>query len=134
GHSGMDVSDLFPGVGAHADEIAFVRSVYGQSNDHVQATYEMQMGQTRMGFPSLGSWVTYGLGSENSSLPAYVVIHDARGGPVGGVNDWSSGFMPAAYQGTLFRSTGDPTVDLKPPSNGSTEQQRPHLDLLAKLN
>src|SRR5882762_6956156 len=113
GQSGMEVSDLFPNVGRHVDEIAFVRSVFGQSNDHVQATYEMQTGQVRMGFPSLGSWVTYGLGSENASLPAYVVIQDARGGPLGGVNDWSSGFIPAAYQGTLFRSTGDPIVDLK---------------------
>jgi hypothetical protein len=134
GQSGMDVSEIFPHVGAHVDEIAFIRSVYGQSNDHVQATYEMQMGQTRMGFPSVGSWVTYGLGSESSSLPAYVVIHDARGGPIGGVNDWSSGFLPASYQGTLFRATGDPIVDLRPPSSVSPEQQRARLDLLAKLN
>jgi len=134
GQSGIEVSELFPHVASHVDEIAFVRSLYGQSNDHVQATYEMQMGQTRMGFPSLGSWVTYGLGSESSSLPAYVVIHDARGGPIGGVNDWSAGFLPAAYQGTLFRSTGDPIVDLRPPSSVSPEQQRARLDLLAKLN
>jgi hypothetical protein len=134
GQSGVEISDLFPQIGGHADEIAFVRSLYGQSNDHVQATYEMQMGQTRMGFPSLGSWVTYGLGSESASLPAYVVIHDARGGPIGGVNDWSAGFLPASYQGTLFRATGDPIVDLKPPSNVSTEEQRARLDLLAKLN
>jgi len=116
GQSGMDVSELFPNVGAHVDDIAFVRSVFGQSNDHVQATYEMQTGQVRMGYPSVGSWVTYGLGSENASLPAYVVIQDGRGGPLGGVNDWSSGFIPAAYQGTLFRSSGDPIVDLKPPA------------------
>jgi hypothetical protein len=134
GQSGMDVSDLFPNIGAHVDDIAFVRSVYGQSNDHVQATYEMQTGQTRMGYPSLGSWVTYGLGSANASLPGYVVLHDARGGPLGGVNDWSSGFIPAAYQGTQFRSTGDPIVDLKPPSSVSPDQQRARLDLLAKLN
>ncbi|PYR09429.1 MAG: DUF1501 domain-containing protein [Acidobacteria bacterium] len=140
GQSGIEVSDLFPHVGGHADEIAFVRSVYGQSNDHVQATYEMQMGQTRMGFPSLGSWVTYGLGSENTSLPAYVVIHDTRGGPIGGVTDWSAGFLPASYQGTLFRSTGDPIIDLKPPvgANGvsaiSEAQERGRLNLLAKLN
>jgi hypothetical protein len=134
GQSGIEVSELFPGIGEHVDDIAFVRSLYGQSNDHVQATYEMQMGQTRMGFPSLGSWVTYGLGSESASLPAYVVIHDARGGPLGGVNDWSSGFLPAAYQGTLFRSTGDPIVDLKPSSDISAERQRARLDLLAKLN
>ena len=81
----------------------------------------MQTGQIRMGFPSVGSWVTYGLGSENASLPAFVVIHDARGGPLGGANDWSAGFMPAAYQGTLFRSTGDPIVDLKPPAGVSAD-------------
>src|ERR671934_1448609 len=140
GQSGIEVSELFPNVAGQVDEIAFLRSVYGQSNDHVQATYEMQTGQTRMGFPSVGSWVTYGLGSANANLPAYVVIHDARGGPLGGVNDWSSGFIPAAYQGTLFRSTGDPIVDLKPPTgaNGASAvgeaQQRARLDLLAKLN
>jgi len=134
GQSGIEVSEIFPNVASHVDELAIVRSVYGQSNDHVQATYEMQMGQTRMGFPSLGSWVTYGLGSESSSLPAYVVIHDARGGPIGGVNDWSSGFLPAAHQGTLFRATGDPIVDLKPPSDVSPGDQRARLDLLAKLN
>src|SRR2546427_4606184 len=140
GRSGIEVSDLFPNIGGHVDEIAFVRSVFGQSNDHVQATYKMQTGQVRMGFPSLGSWVTYGLGSENASLPAYVVIQDGRGGPLGGVNDWSSGFIPAAYQGTLFRATGDPIVDLKPPSgaNGASAvsevEQRARLDLLAKLN
>jgi hypothetical protein len=134
GQSGIEVSELFPRIGGLVDEIAFVRSVYGQSNDHVQATYEMQTGQTRMGYPSVGSWVTYGLGSENASLPAYVVIHDARGGPLGGVYDWSSGFIPAAYQGTLFRSAGDPIVDLKPPSSVTAEQQRARLDLLAKLN
>src|SRR3989454_3836543 len=134
GQSGIEVSELFPNIGGHADEIAFVRSVFGQSNDHVQATYEMQTGQVRMGFPSVGSWVTYGLGSENASLPAYVVIQDGRGGPLGGVNDWSSGFIPAGYQGTLFRSTGDPIVDLKPPSGVTSEQQRARRDLLAKLN
>jgi hypothetical protein len=134
GESGIEVPEIFPHVAGHVDEIAFVRSVYGQSNDHVQATYEMQMGQTRMGFPSVGSWVTYGLGSESSSLPAYVVIHDVRGGPIGGVNDWSSGFLPASYQGTLFRASGDPIVDLRPPATVSPEQQRARLDLLARLN
>src|SRR5258705_3441095 len=95
GQSGIEVSDLFPNIGGHVDEIAFIRSVYGQSNDHVQATYEMQTGQTRMGFPSLGSWVTYGLGSENASLPGYVVIHDGRGGPRRRAHDSGPG-PPAA--------------------------------------
>src|SRR2546428_8441787 len=83
----------------------------------------------------MGSWITYGLGSETSGLPAFVVIPDPRGGPISGVSSWSAGFMPAAYQGTAFRSSGgDPIMDLKPPSGLTTEQQRTRLDLLAKLN
>jgi len=134
GQSGIEVADLFPHLSRHVDEIAFLRSVYGRSNDHVQGTYEMQTGQINLGFPSVGSWVTYGLGSTASSLPAYVVMTDARGGPLGGPNDWSAGFIPAAYQGTLFRSTGDPIVDLKPPASLTPEDQRARLDALAKLN
>ena len=134
GQSGIEVSEIFPHLAQHVDEIAFLRSVYGRSNDHVQGTYEMQTGQINLGFPSVGSWVTYGLGSVASSLPAYVVMTDARGGPLGGPNDWSAGFMPAAFQGTLFRSTGDPIVDLKPPAGLTPDDQRARLDALAKLN
>jgi hypothetical protein len=134
GRSGKMVSELFPHVGAKSDEIAFIHSVFGKSNDHVQATYEMQSGQIRMGFPSVGSWITYGLGAESASLPAFVVMADHRGGPLGGPNDWSAGFMPAAYQGTLFRASGDPIVDLKPPVGLTPARQRARLDVLAKLN
>jgi Protein of unknown function (DUF1501) len=134
GQSGIEIAEIFPSLSRLVDEIAFLRSVYGRSNDHVQGTYEMQTGQINLGFPSVGSWVTYGLGSVASSLPAFVVMTDARGGPLGGPNDWSAGFMPAAYQGTLFRSTGDPIVDLKPPSTLTAEDQRMRLDALAKLN
>jgi len=134
GQSGIEVSELFPHLSGHVDEIAFLRSVYGRSNDHVQGTYEMQTGQINLGFPSVGSWITYGLGSKASSLPAYVVMTDARGGPLGGPNDWSAGFIPAAYQGTLFRATGDPIVDLKPPAGLTADDQRARLDALAKLN
>ena len=134
GQSGMDVSELFPLIGGHADELALMRSVYGKSNDHVQAHYELATGMIRMGFPSVGSWVTYGLGSENQSLPGFVVIYDMHGGPFGGPANWSAGFMPAAYQGTVFRSAGDAIIDLKPPADVSPEQQRSRLDLLAKLN
>ena len=118
----------------HVDEMALMRSVYGKSNDHVQANYELNTGMIQMGLPSVGSWVTYGLGSENQSLPAFVVIYDHRGGPFGGPANWSAGYMPAAYQGTVFRSAGDPIIDLKPPAEVSPEQQRDRLDLLAKLN
>ena len=134
GESGIEVSEIFPHIAKHVDEIAFIRSMYGRSNDHVQATYEMQTGQIRMGFPSVGSWVTYGLGSESSSLPAFVVMTDYRGGPLGGPNDWAAGFMPASYQGTQFRASGDPIVDLEPPQGMTPEAQRARLDVLAKLN
>jgi hypothetical protein len=134
GASGIEVSELFPHLGKRVDQIAFLRSVYGRSNDHVQATYEMQTGQLRMGFPSVGAWVTYGLGSESSSLPAFVVMNDYRGGPLGGPNDWGPGFLPAGYQGTRFRAVGEPIVDLKPPEEMSPEEQRARLDTLAKLN
>jgi hypothetical protein len=134
GESGIEVSELFPHLAQHVDEMAFMRSVFGRSNDHIQATYEMQSGQIRMGFPSVGSWVTYGLGAQSSSLPAFVVMTDHRGGPLGGPNDWSAGFMPATYQGTRFRSSGDPIVDLEPPEGMTAEAQRARLDVLAKLN
>lgn len=134
GQSGIEVSEIFPHVARHVDELAFLRSVYGKSNDHVQASYELASGVIRMGFPSLGSWVTYGLGSESQSLPPFVVIYDARGGPFGGPANWSAGFMPAAFQGTVFRSAGDPIIDLKPPAGVSADQQRARLDLLGKLN
>jgi hypothetical protein len=134
GQSGIEVSEIFPHISKHVDELAVIRSVYGRSNDHVQATYEMQTGQINIGFPSVGSWVTYGLGSEASSLPAFVVLTDHRGGPLGGPNDWGAGYMPAAYQGTQFRSTGDPIVDLKPPAGMPAAEQRARLDALARLN
>ena len=132
GQSGLEVSEIFPHLGQKVDELAVIRSIYGKSNDHVQAHYELATGVIRMGHPSLGSWITYGLGSENQNLPAFVVIYDARGGPFGGPANWSAGFMPAAYQGTIFRASGTPIVDLKPPLEA--ERQRARLDLLATLN
>ena len=134
GQCGMDVSSLFPLIAQHVDEMAFLRSVYGRSNDHVQASYELNTGKIQMGLPSVGSWVTYGLGSENQSLPAFVVIYDYHGGPLGGPANWSAGYMPAAYQATVLRATGDPIIDLRPPAEVSPEQQRDRLDLLARLN
>ena len=134
GESGIEVSEIFPNIARQVDSLAVLRSVYGQSNDHVQAHYELATGMIRMGFPSVGSWVTYGLGSANRSLPGFVVIYDARGGPFGGPANWSAGFMPATYQGTVFRASGDPIIDLKPPAEVAPEQQRARLSLLGKLN
>ena len=134
GESGIAVSEIFPHIASHVDKLAVIRSLYSMSNDHVQAVYALQSGVIRMGYPCLGSWVTYGLGSENQNLPGFVVICDARGGPLGGPSDWSQGFMPAAYQGTLFKAAGTPIIDLKPPAGESSEQERARLDLLSKLN
>ncbi len=134
GQSGMPVSEIFPHVARQVDDLAFIRSVIGRSNDHVMASYELATGSIRMGSPSVGAWVTYGLGSENQNLPAYVVIYDARGGPFGGPSNWTAGYMPAVFQGTIFRSAGDPIVDLTPPPSVTAEQQRARLDLLGKLN
>jgi hypothetical protein len=134
GESGMDVSEIFPNIARHVDEIALLRSTFSKSNDHVQAHYALASGVIRMGFPSLGSWITYGLGSETRDLPAFVVIYDARGGPFGGPANWTAGFMPAALQGTVFRASGVPIVDLNPPERITPEEQRARLGLLEKLN
>ncbi len=134
GQSGIEVSELFPNVGSIIDEVALVRSGWNKSNDHVLAHYEWNTGSLLMGSPSVGSWVTYGLGSENRNLPGYVVIHDPRGGPNAGVANWNSGYLPAAFQGTVFRPSGDPILDLRPPAGMPDEQQRARLDHLARLN
>ena len=134
GQSGMDVSELFPHVAKKVDDIALIRSMHSISNDHGPALFQMNTGFIQAGYPSMGSWVTYGLGTENQNLPAFVVFSDWRGGPIGGAPNWGNGFMPAAYQGTPFRSTGDPIVDLKPPKDITPERQRRWLDLLGSLN
>lgn len=134
GKSGIEVSEIFPNVGSCVDDICFVRSIYGDSNNHAPALFEMNTGSIQQGYPSVGSWVTYGLGTENQDLPGFVVMTDHRGGPIGGAPNWSSGFMPATYQGTVFRPSGMPILDLAPGSNMSAEEQRASLDLLSKLN
>ncbi len=134
GQSGMDVSTLFPHVSQHVDSLAFIRSMHTLSNDHAPALFQMNTGSILLGHPSMGSWLTYGLGTENQNLPAFIVFTDHRGGPIGGAPNWNNGYMPAAFQGTQFRSTGDPIVDLKPRGDTSRERQRRWLDLLGKLN
>ncbi|MFN7926190.1 MAG: DUF1501 domain-containing protein [Bryobacteraceae bacterium] len=135
GQSGLPVSELFDTLASqHIDSLAVIRSVKCRSNDHVMSHYEVASGTVRMGAPCIGSWVTYGLGSENQSLPAFVVIYDARGGPFGGPANWTAGYMPAAYQGTIFRSAGDPIFDLNPPKDLSPEKAKARLDFLGELN
>ncbi|MCW3097038.1 MAG: hypothetical protein JWL77_2656 [Chthonomonadaceae bacterium] len=134
GKSGIEVSDLFPNVAQCVDDMCFLRSIYGDSNNHAPALFEMNTGSILQGHPSVGSWVTYGLGTENQDLPGFVVMTDHRGGPIGGAPNWSSGFMPATYQGTLFRASGTPILDLSPGEGVSAAEQRSSLDLLAKMN
>jgi len=134
GESGLLVSDYFPKVRRHADKLAVIKSCHTDSHAHGSALVAMNTGKTFIGRPSLGSWCVYGLGTENQSLPGYVVILDKRGGPIGGQPNWSSGFMSAAYQGTLFRPVGDPILDLRGPQHVTREVQREQLDLLATLN
>jgi hypothetical protein len=134
GQCGLDVSELFPNVARHADELAVIRSMYCLSNDHGPALYQMNTGTVLAGHPSVGSWVTYGLGSENENLPGYIVFTDYRGGPINGAPNWGSGYMPAAFQATPFRTTGDPIVDLKSADGRSREEQRKWLDYLGEMN
>jgi Protein of unknown function (DUF1501) len=134
GQSGIEVSELYPHLAEKADDLCMVRSLYCLSNNHSPAIFQMNSGNIRPGNPSLGSWITYGLGTENQNLPSYIVMYDWRGGPIGGAPNWSSGFMPAAYQGTSFRAGDVPIVDLNPPKWVDPHLQRREIDFIQKLN
>ncbi|HEX4612781.1 MAG TPA: DUF1501 domain-containing protein, partial [Urbifossiella sp.] len=134
GKSGLPVSDYFPRVREHADKLAVIRSCHTDSHAHGSALVMMNTGKTFIGRPSLGSWAVYGLGTVNQNLPGYVVLMDRRGGPISGQPNWGSGFMSAAYSGTLFRPAGDPILDLRGPAHVTAAAQRNQLALLAELN
>jgi Protein of unknown function (DUF1501) len=134
GASGMDMSDLIPNLHPHADSIALVRSCVADSVIHAPAMYQMNTGRIFMGHPSLGSWVTYGLGSESENLPAYVVMTQPEGTPEGGAPCWGAGFLPALHQGTRLRHGPAPIINLKPSDAFSRGQQRRTLDLLRAMN
>jgi hypothetical protein len=134
GESGLDVSDLLPHLATCVDDIAFLRSCWCTSTIHAPAMYELHSGRTLMGYPSLGSWVTYGLGSVSENLPAYCVMTQPEGTPEGGAPCWGSGFLPPVYQGTLLRKGSSPILNLKPPADVSPEQQRRTLDLIKRMN
>ena len=133
GQAGIAVSDLYPNLARCVDDVAVIRSMYTDSFAHGSGLLQMNTGFVRQGYPSLGSWVTYGLGTVNQNLPGYVVLLDPRGGPISGPPNWGAGFMPATYQGNPFRTSGDPILNLRPPKGISAAQQRNQLDLLAKL-
>jgi len=134
GQSGHLISDYFPKVREHADKLAVLKACHADSHAHGSALVAMNTGSTFIGRPSLGSWTVYGLGTENQNLPGYVVMLDKRGGPISGQPNWSAGFMPSTYQGTLFRPVGNPILDLEGPAHIDSQAQRHQLDLLAQLN
>jgi hypothetical protein len=134
GQSGKWISDLFPNLATCADDIAFIHSMTADSPIHGSAMLQMNTGKILSGSPCLGSWVNYGLGSENENLPGFVVMLDPAGGPISGAKNWSSGYMPASFQGTLLRSGGVPVLDLKRPEGVSEGQQRKLLDALGAYN
>jgi hypothetical protein len=134
GQSGAWVSELFPHVATCVDDIAFLKGMYAESPIHGSALLMMNSGRLLSGNPCMGSWVTYGLGSENQNLPGFVVMLDNSGGPISGPKNWSSGYMPAAYQGVTLRASGTPIFDLQPPTGFTREQQRALLDHLKEKN
>ena len=136
GDSGKMVPEIFPHLGEHVDKMAFILSGHTESNNHSPALFAMNTGLPRMGYPCVGSWVTYGLGSENSNLPGFVVMSDpkGRGLPKGHAANWSAGFLPGVFQGTYLSPTGDPIANLKRVAGMTDLGQRQQLGLLEKLN
>ena len=136
GKCGAWVSDLFPNMAKHVDKMSIIKSCYTNSNNHSPALFKLNSGFTMMGYPSVGSWVTYGLGSESQDLPSFVVMSDplGRGLPKGNALNWGAGFLPSVYQGTWLRPKGEQIANLKRPPKQDSKQQRRQLDLIARLN
>jgi hypothetical protein len=133
GQSGMWVSDLYPKIAEHVDDLTLIRSCWADGLNHVGSVCQMNTGSILAGRPSLGSWVMYGLGTANQNLPSFVILTDSAE-VLGGAKNWSSGFLPATFEGTQFRREGPPILDLAPPATIGPEQQRGKLDLLKSLN
>ena len=134
GQSGIEISDLFPHTARFADDLCVIRSMFTDTAAHASGCLQMNTGSIFIGKPSLGAWLSYGLGTINQNLPSFVVMTDPRGGPIGSASNWTAGYMPASYQGTLFRSGGSPLLDLATPAGISQQTQRHSLDLLKSLN
>jgi hypothetical protein len=133
GECGKWVSDLFPNVAEHVDDIAFIHSMTADSPIHGSAMLQMNSGEILSGSPCLGSWINYGLGTVNEDLPGFVVMLDKRGGPISGPKNWSAGYMPATYQATMLRSKGSPILDLSP-YNIEKSTQREMIDAIQSYN
>jgi len=136
GQSGAWVSELFPEQAKHVDRMAFIHSCFTQTNNHSPALFQINTGQNRMGYPCMGAWVTYGLGTENQNLPAFVVMYDTlgRGLPKGSASNWGAGFLPGVFQGTALSPNGPPINNLDRASDMTADEQRRQLDLIRELN
>ncbi len=134
GQSGTEVSELLPHLAGIVDDVAVIRSMHTDINGHEPSIWFMNTGKAQPGRPALGSWLTYGLGSESQDLPAYIVLSDPGGHPVDGVRNWSNGWLPPLYQGTVVRSKEPRILNLDPPEHLRGLRQRQNLDLLADLN
>ncbi len=134
GRCGMELSEVLPHLGTVADEITVVRSMYTEHNNHTEGLVMMSTGKLFQGRPSVGAWISYALGTENQNLPAYVVLRDPAGYNTSGKLVWSSGWLPALYQGTEFSATGTPVLNLQPARPVPARVQREGLDFLAELN
>ncbi len=134
GQSGIEISDFLPHTGSIVDDICLVRSMYSEAFNHHPGQSLLMSGSPLVGRPTLGSWVTYGLGSESQDLPGFVVLSSGKGGASGGSSNYSSGFLPSTYAGVPFRSSGDPILYLSNPPGVSRKMQRLSLDVLRDLN
>ena len=136
GKSGAWASEIFPRTVEHVDDMAFIHSCFTATNNHSPALFQINTGMSRMGFPCMGAWVTYGLGTVNQNLPGFVAMYDTlgRGLPKGHASNWGAGFLPGVYQGTALNAQGAPINNLERPPEMADAQQRAQLDLIAKLN
>ncbi len=134
GKSGAELSELLPNLAQVVDDIAIVKSMKTDAFNHAPAQIFLNTGSQQFGRPSIGAWTTYGLGSETSDLPAFVVFSSGPKGTSGGSSNWGSGFLPSVYQGVLFRSQGDPILYLSNPKGVDAEMQRDTLDTVRNLN
>ena len=136
GKSGTWAPEIFPHLAEHVDNMAFLHACHTETNNHSPALFEINTGMSRMGFPSVGAWVTYGLGTSSQNLPGFVVMYDTlgRGLPKGYAQNWGAGFLPGIYQGTALKGQGAPMDNLLRPATMTDDEQRNQLGLLAKLN
>ncbi len=134
GRSGLWISELFPHIASVADELTVINSMVAESSSHTPATFQENSGFRLNGFPTMGAWVSYGLGNLTDNLPTYVVLPDVRGLPAGSTNNWTNGFLPARHQGVTFRPSGDPISDLFPARAIQPGAERHSRELLARMN